>query len=160
MRRRCKNVVRGSREKPSVFASLAPVPMGLVADDQIYFLLLKKSACRMNDVILVSRYCQTIHDGPYAPVAELLVAVHGSCEHDGPTTGSGTCIDQEPKKTRIACGIAEAQDLTVATRQQGIGVAGPLLDSVNDFVNLVSEVTDNGHFHHLCRAPHPKVLSA
>jgi len=67
--------------------------MRLVADDQVYFLLLKKPTCRMNDVILVSRYGQTIHDGPYAQVAELLVPVHGSRNHDGPTTGSGTGID-------------------------------------------------------------------
>ncbi|MGB7330147.1 MAG: hypothetical protein WBD25_02080, partial [Terriglobales bacterium] len=94
--------------KTSVFESAAPVPMRLVANDQVHFLFLKKSACRMNDVVFLSRYRQTIYDCPYAQVTELLVPVHGSREHDGPATRSGTGIDQEPKKTRIAGGIAQA----------------------------------------------------
>src|SRR5229473_4696658 len=55
LRRCCKDVVRGSGEKTGVFESSAPTPMRLVADDQVHFLLLKKPACRMDDIILISR---------------------------------------------------------------------------------------------------------
>src|SRR4029077_3923130 len=154
LRRCCQDIVRSSGEKTGVFESSAPVLMRLVANDQVYFLVLKKLACRMSDVSLVSRHCQTIHDGPYTQVAELIVPVHGSREHDGPTTRSRAGIDDQAGKTRIACWIAESQDLAVSTGQEGIGVGGSLLD----FVDLVSEVTDNGYVEPLFWAPHPKVL--
>ena len=97
--------------------SSAPIPMSLVADDEVHFLFFQNLARCVNYIIFFARNSQTIHDCPDAQIAKLLVPVHGSREHNRPTAGLRTGINDQAQKSGIAHWIPEIKDLAVPTRQ-------------------------------------------